>query len=261
MEEQVCLSITNLIEIGTAIIILSIYCILIQRNYKIEIRNLNEQIRNKYINKITLVEETLKAQEEERVRIGRNLHDDLGGSLASLRLIVDMTEYTSLNQVAFDEFKSSCKKQIDELIINVRRISHNLSPISFELYGLMAAIEDLADILNSTGNLKISIQNNAEVLLNNIQQNTALSLFRILQELLTNTIKHAEATDVLISLSESNHNLLIHYSDNGKGMELPTSKGMGLTNIENRIYVLNATYTISTAKGEGFTIDILIPVL
>jgi signal transduction histidine kinase len=262
MERHVCFSISDLIEIGTAItIILSIYCYLLQRNFKLEIRNLQEQIKEKDINKTVLLEERLKAQEEEKVRIGRNLHDDLGSSLASLRLQVDMAEYTHLNQVAFDEFKSNCKKQIDELINNVRRVSHNLSPISFELYGLMAAIEDLVDSLNITGKLKISIQNQAEVTLYNIQQDIALPLFRILQELLTNTIRHAKATNVLISFSESDQYLIIRYGDNGKGLDWPIPKGLGFNNIENRLQVLNAIYTITTAKGEGFTIDIIVPIL
>jgi signal transduction histidine kinase len=232
---------------------------LLKRKNTAKVLYLEEQIRQLEVTrKKELFEATLKAQEEERLRIGQNLHDDLGNLLASLKLTIDMLLYEYLDQAAFDVFKATCKMFIDEIISNIRRVSHNLSPASLELYGLQAAVEDMVETFNKTRILEISLQNEAGEALNNIQQSTALSLFRVLEELLTNTIKHAQAKKVLISFSSGSHSLIILYKDDGKGMESIKSNGMGLINIKNRLHFINASYVITTAPGEGFIMEITV---
>jgi signal transduction histidine kinase len=207
-----------------------------------------------------LLQIVIESQEEERTRIGRDLHDDVGAAISSLRIIIEM-----FNPVAIDDnyhqFIKSSKSIIDKMMTDVRHISHNLSPVALTYYGLGYAIEEQCVIINQSGKLEIALTNNAIPLLEKLSLPVSTALFRVLEELLNNTMKHAKANKASINFIPDNNLLIIEYSDNGLGMDAElVKKGMGLQNIESRLTVINAPYYINTAPGKGFFIQIKYPV-
>jgi signal transduction histidine kinase len=193
-----------------------------------------------------------ESQEEERKRIGGDLHDSVGAALSSLRLIID-----SRNDDILLSFKQDCKNIIDKIITDTRNITHNLSPAILNLYGLSEAIAELAEIAGKSGKLEVMIDNQAEEILETLPHYVSLGLYRVLEELMTNTLRHSFADNVQISFRASPDALHIVYTDNGTGYnEEQIRKGMGLLNITNRLQVIGATHKIFTAKDKGFRINI-----
>jgi signal transduction histidine kinase len=209
-----------------------------------------------------LLQTIIESQETERKRIGQDLHDDVGTALSSLRLTIEMFKPGQVQENNDRHVKLS-KEIIDKVIKDVRNISHNLSPPALSYYGLAAAIEEKASIINHSGQLTITLTNDAEDLLKAISLPASVALYRVLEELINNTIKHAGATQSGIKIASDEDNaILINYSDNGKGMNESSVKiGMGMQNIESRLTVINAKYEIETAVGKGFFMKIIYPLI
>lgn len=206
-----------------------------------------------------LLQAIIESQETERKRIGQDLHDDVGTALSSLRLTIEMFKPASEEENNNKHVKLS-KEIIDKVIRDVRYISHNLSPPALSYYGLAAAIEEKASFINNSGQLTITLINDAEELLKDISLPASVAIYRVLEELINNTIKHAGATQSIIKITTANNTVLITYSDNGKGMDASAIVvGMGMQNIESRLTVINADYVIETAVGEGFSVNINYP--
>ena len=206
-----------------------------------------------------LLHAIIESQEAERKRIGQDLHDDVGTALSSLRLTIEMFKHGVEEDYNNKHVKLS-KEIIDKVIRDVRYISHNLSPPALSYYGLAAAIEEKASFINNSGQLTISMVNDAEDVLKSISLPASVSIYRVLEELINNTIKHAGASQSIINIATADNALLINYSDNGKGMNAGSViVGMGMQNIESRLTVINASYIIDTAAGQGFRINIIYP--
>lgn len=201
-----------------------------------------------------LIRTFIVSQENERKRIGMDLHDEVGTALSSLRMHIEM--------VADTGFKKDTKTQIDTIIRSVRNISHNLSPFLKGAYGLLDALEDLVEGLNRTGGINASINFNGMEDFDFLNDDSKLALYRVLSELINNTLKHAAATALSVQFKLGNAQLHISYSDNGKGITAPQKKqqGIGLMNIESRVRMMNATCAMPAMPGKGFSMEILIPV-
>jgi signal transduction histidine kinase len=203
-----------------------------------------------------LLQVVIESQEAERIRIGRDLHDDVGAAISSLRLIIEMFKPVTADD-HYKSFIKSSKGIIDKMMTDVRHISHNLSPTALTYYGLAFAIEEQCGIINQSGKLTVAFSNNAQLLLEKITLPVATALYRVLEELLNNTIKHAMATNAILSFKAADNLLFIEYSDDGVGMDNNTiNKGIGLNNIESRLTIINADYNIETSRGRGFSIKI-----
>lgn len=200
-----------------------------------------------------LLNATLLSQEEERKRIGRDLHDDVGASLSNLKMI--MSQHI---EVVAD--KPSYKPLIDNIISTVRNISHSLSPPGLSLFGLESALHELFDNFNAAGHIKLDFENELGERLSNFTEQTALAIYRVLQELMTNTVKHANANRVLIRCFEKDNHTIITYQDDGKGLDAAAGKkhGMGMQNIEARLRMIQAVYELPVVD-KGFFIKLIIP--
>ena len=201
-----------------------------------------------------LLNATLISQEEERKRIGRDLHDDVGASLSNLKMIMAQT-------VTVAEGKPGYKPLIDKIITTVRNISHSLSPPGLELFGLENTLHELFDSFTISGTIKIDFQNKMDKQLGTHDSQSALAVYRIVQELLANTVKHADAKNVFIKCFEENNYAVIIYQDDGKGMSNTADKknGMGMQNIQARLKMIQAGSEIAIAPGQGFLIRLSIP--
>ena len=197
----------------------------------------------------------IESQEAERKRIGQDLHDDVGTALSNLRITIER-----FGQDAYanpETFKIAGKKIIDKVIQDVRYISHNLSPAGIEVYGFMGALEELCEFISLAHRLEVDISDHTpDNLPDQLNQTAAISLYRVMEELLNNTTKHAGASQVNISFETTGELLLVGYSDNGRGIApaLQDKRGMGLLNIESRLGIIGATFTISAQEGSGFNI-------
>lgn len=190
----------------------------------------------------------LEGEEKERSRIARDLHDGLGGMLTSLKLkLSPIAEVNKWERTP--EKLSRIAVPIDNTLEELRRISRNMAPPTLMQFGLEVALNDLCQSLGTDGT-KIEFQPIG--IQSTIQEKDQLVIYRIAQELLTNAVKHAEATHVLLQCSQNNHLFLLTVEDNGKGISSGSNiKGMGLKNIEHRVRYMNGRMDISAERGKG----------
>ncbi|KAF0237014.1 MAG: putative signal transduction histidine [Prolixibacteraceae bacterium] len=196
---------------------------------------------------------TISAQEKERKRIAQDLHDEVGAMLSVVKLNVGRIEKKSEESVA-KELAAETKTYLDEVITQVRRISRSLLPPSLEKLGLFFALEELARWVNKAEQLKIVCRKSGEQF--RFDNKKELAVFRIIQELLNNAIKHSEATIIFISTRFTpDYNLMISISDNGKGFNLEEkmNSGLGLKNLDSRIQIVGAKFKMKSKHGKGTT--------
>lgn len=204
---------------------------------------------------LTTLAAMMDGQENERKRIAIDLHDGLGGVLSSVKLklsnIVHMQdELEKVNE------EQNVINQVDLAIVEMRHIARHLMPETLSKFGLEMAMIDYCKSLMQQ-NLEISFQ--AYDLSKNIPQQIQIMLYRIMQELINNAIKHAEATQILVQCLQDGHNLTIVVEDNGKGfdpMTLENKMGIGLSNVKTRVDYLNASMDIASELGIGTSITI-----
>ncbi|MBX2871406.1 MAG: tetratricopeptide repeat protein [Saprospiraceae bacterium] len=203
----------------------------------------------------------IKGEEQERVRIARDLHDSLGAVMASAKLRVNTLGHQLPQLKSMDSYHVA-EELIDEACHNVREISHDMMPGSLGKYGLQEAIGRMcATIQKSKPNISVSyIPFGLESLDNDI---VATNVLRIVQELLRNVIKHAEATEVIVQLTLEDQRLIITVEDDGKGFNKQDEQfqaGLGLESIQTRALSLHGQLELQSSPGEGTTFTITIPI-
>lgn len=200
---------------------------------------------------------TLQIQEEERQHLAKELHDELGQSLTAIKVMSTTIKNDKVNtgQIA-DTISSVC----DHLITVVRSMMRNLHPLALTELGLKAGLEDL---LNQWSQRypELSLTLNCPDKVDKLDQKVTIQVFRIIQECLTNIIRHAQAAEAEISLDITPGKILfVEVSDNGKGCSLnETKKGFGLLGIRERILSLGGELSIQTAHQQGWTLFARIP--
>lgn len=188
----------------------------------------------------------LQGQEKERERIAQDLHDRLGGTLAALKHSLRRPE----NKV--DEADLSI---IDEAVVEVRDIAHNLSSGLLEKQGLNVALEQLKTTIERSGSIAFNLYLNSSMA--ELGQEVALELFRIVQELTNNTLKHANASEISLQTSMNDQTFNLIYEDNGIGFDpKKVNGGIGLHNLKARVKKINGTLHIDSGEGRG-TISII----
>jgi signal transduction histidine kinase len=200
----------------------------------------------------------ITAQEEERRRIAMELHDSLGGLLATLKL-----QTRKFNEVYASDAMQLATTQhaqlIDSLSAEARRIAHSMMPPALIKMGLSAAIEDLVQMIHQDRRLEVSFQNiDFE---GTMAQDREITLYRIIQELCANVIRHAEAKHLLIQLSRHNGSATLVVEDDGKGFDLNTERkeGLGLESIRSRVHYLDGEMEMWSSPGEGTSVTIHFP--
>lgn len=192
------------------------------------------------------------AQENERKRIAQDLHDEVGAMLSVVKLNVGRIEKKSEEEKA-KALAGATKEYLDEVITQVRRISRALLPPSLEKLGLFYAVEELAQWVNKSDQIKIICWKSGEPF--RFESKKELGIFRIVQELLNNAIKHAKASEINIKVHFSTKGLGIVVSDNGTGFKLKemVRTGLGLKNLESRSEMLGAHFKMKSEVGKGTT--------
>lgn len=215
----------------------------------------NQITKHKHQQEISKLQGLIEGEEAERTRLAQDLHDGIAGDLAAIKH--HLCFINQQNRLPTE------KEQIDELIhivdksvVQIREISHNLSPSSITNFGLMKAIENYCRKTEQHYPLKIHLElhnQNPE-----ISERNEIHIYRIIQELINNILKHAEATDAYLSIRHQLSELIIDVEDNGKGFSMDSqSDGIGFGNIASRIKFLNGTFKkLETDQGSCFQIKI-----
>lgn len=195
--------------------------------------------------------------EEERKRIAADLHDDFGSILAAIRLRSEtMHENDPNNSLLKDTIK-----HLDLSLIRLKQIAHNLMPGILQSRGLGAAINELLLEIKTASNMKISFINTCNE--QDFLPQKSIILFRVIQEIITNIVKHSKATTIDLLYSTSKRHLILTISDNGIGFipihSQKSGKNFGLQNIYSRLELLDATYSLETYPEKGVTYKIDIP--
>ncbi len=237
--------------------------------YTVMLRDITERLRAE--NSLKRSREELRelsanlqnVREAEKTRIARELHDDLGQQLTALKIDLSALEHR-LGDTADPDIAAritGMSKLIDSTVKAVRRIAADLRPVMLDDLGLVPAIEWLAN--DFTSRYGIAVQQHLHTG-NTVFSNTAAStLFRIVQEALTNVARHAEASLVVLTLEVEGQHCALRIADNGRGTHTDPGnaphrtrrdKSFGLLGIRERAHMLNGTVEIDTAPGEGFAI-------
>jgi len=203
------------------------------------------------------IDAMIAGQEKERQKVAGELHDDLGSLMATIKLHFDNSKMSKK-----DPALQNAQKLLDEAYQKVRSMAHNKNSGVMSDQGLLSAIKKMAKTITKTDALKVTVEDFG--LGERLENSLELSIFRMVQELVANAIKHAEATKVNIQLTQYEDNLNIIVEDDGKGFDrskLDKSRsGMGLTNIEKRVEHLEGSFTVDSVLGKGTSILIDIPV-
>lgn len=254
-EEKATLNAENkaknrLLLLGLALlVIILVVSLYFYRNFKqkeklnaleVEVKNaeLEELLSNQ---ESQAFESILKGQEKERERIAQDLHDRLGGTLAALKLAMRKPE----NIVQDDDLAI-----IDNAVNEVRSIAHNLSTGLVHKYGLNEAVNQLFRTLENSKGIKFTLFLHQDI--GSLGQTVGIELYRIVQELVSNTLKHAKATEVNLQTNFVDGIFNMIYEDNGVGFDTNEVKGgIGLENIRNRVAKIGGEFNIDAAKGRG----------
>ena len=202
---------------------------------------------------LELARTSLGAQQEERHRIAKQLHDSIGGNLAGIKLQL-------ANLKSSPKFKKELMNQVNETYELVRDISHDLVPKKFNQNTFTFLLEKYIGQLQENSSIEISFSAHPKEKINQLPEKLKVELYQITQELFTNTLKHANASEVEIHLNIHDMMFQLIYEDNGKGFDSQKfKKGIGLQNIESRLLRLDAKLLLDSAPMRGTVITIEIP--
>lgn len=205
----------------------------------------------------------LQGQEQERKRLAKELHDGLVQTLSAISLNLKALE-EHLQELPKVETKAynNAMKLLDEAIVDTRNISHDLLPSVLEHYGLTKAVSDLVDKMNSNKTIRFAFEYN--VYHGEFDKVIEVGIYRIIQELVQNIVKHSRADYAHIDLNQLDGFLEIKIEDNGVGfegtMEEMQSNGIGLRNVVTRVRSLNGIITLDSTDRKGTTVKISIPI-
>ncbi|MBL7743461.1 MAG: tetratricopeptide repeat protein [Chitinophagaceae bacterium] len=240
---------------GLAALILLL--LLLYSNYrqkqKMQQQRINELETEK---KLAATEAVLKGEEQERTRLAKDLHDGLGGMLSGIKYSLNTMKgnliMTPENAQAFERSMD----MLDSSIREMRRVAHNMMPEALVKFGLDTALKDFCNDINQSGALKVNYQSiGLEDAV--IEQTTAITIYRIVQELLNNTMKHAAATNAIVQISKTDGLLSVTVEDDGKGFDtaiLDKTKGIGWSNIQNRVEFLKGKLDVNSQAGKGTSV-------
>jgi signal transduction histidine kinase len=203
-----------------------------------------------------ILQSVIQTQEEERMRIAQDLHDDISSKLNIVSLNTHLLKTPNLSEAEFAEITNNIVGLTAKALENSRRIAHDLLPPVFEKFGLHAAVEELVLEFSTAKNVEINYSN--ELDFSALEVNKQLHIFRILQELLNNSMRHGKATRISITFVSKNKQNTCMYSDNGIGFNTSLGnqkRGIGMQNIESRVNFLGGNINVQSEINKGVQIE------
>lgn len=213
--------------------------------------------RQKYLELINLhqqklIDSEIRTQERERKRIATDLHDGIGASLSSIK--IQIADVASNDNDDRETRAKEINENLTDVIDDIKRIVYDLHPPGLERYGLHSGLKSMVDRLNKTADINVIFDYYGQ---REVVQSISITIFRIIQELINNTLKHARASEIRIHINEFDDEINIMYEDNGIGMIGSRFTGLGLHSIESRVRSLNGRMSWeSNHKGTFYNFDI-----
>ena len=211
---------------------------------------------------ITTINAMVEGQEKERKRVAEDLHDNLGSVLATLKLHFENLKLNrEKKKIDQNQLFNKTENLIDEAYLKVRSIAHAKNAGVIANQGLLTAIKVMSEKISSADKLKIDVVSYG--LDNRLDNSLEINVFRIIQELVTNIIKHANASNATINVSQYENNLNIIIEDDGVGFNINSvnlKNGMGLSSIKTRIEHLNGSFNVDSTHKKGSSVIIDIPI-
>jgi signal transduction histidine kinase len=271
VEEQAKQQQVGLAAMGIAIAALSIALFVIVRDYKHRIRMnkivsaQQEEISQQKIRelennlKIETMQSMLAGQESERQRVAQDLHDSVGGLLAAVKIQME-TINAKKTALSKDEDWIKVRKLLDETVSETRHIARNMQPSALLEFGLVTALRDLTARVHGKGMPQITFQHFGDF--DDLDRDLALNCYRIIQELVQNSLKHAKAKEILVQITRTEEEIALHVEDDGKGFDPKnTKKGMGTDNLARRAQFLKAELSVQSAVGQGTSTVVTVPLV
>lgn len=201
----------------------------------------------------------IRTEERERARFAKDMHDSVGPLLSTIKLYVNELKSSSTERTEREDYVNEINGIIDESIRSIREISNNLMPLTISKYGLINALETFFEKVNKTD--KIVIEFDTKNMDQRLDPNWELILFRVISELINNTLKHAQAKTIKIKLEKVKGKIVMDFNDDGIGFDveevmIKEHKGMGLRNIISRIKSINGQYKFDSSLNNGFSINV-----
>lgn len=220
----------------------------ILNNQKLKTKNKELKARHEEISGMIF-----KGQAIERKQASSELHDNLNTKIVALKWrfeVLDTSKYSKQDQKILSDFI----KVLDDIYMDVRLISHNLLPAELETQGLVMALQKL---LNNISNRHISFHLLTEGITHRLDPQLEHELYNVALELINNILKHAQATQAWVSLTQQDHRISLTVSDNGKGIDLSqTENGVGLRNVYARVDNINGRVQISRQGTHGTNVQV-----
>jgi signal transduction histidine kinase len=220
--------------------------------------NLTSSLQKSQESLRSLASQILKVQEEERGRLSRELHDDLGQALLVLRMQLNTILRRCSPEPALQQSLEEAVAYLLEVIDKVRRLSYDLRPSILENLGLAEALRDLLEEFQKYHDHDIVINAELDEVKDILTEEANIVIYRITQEFLANVHKHSQATRVSVAVKAGPEKVTIALEDNGKGFDLEEVKnrpkerrGLGMASMEERLRMLGSRFSITTRPGEG----------
>ncbi|MGQ0602131.1 MAG: PAS domain S-box protein [Anaerolineales bacterium] len=226
-----------------------------------EIKQIEEDLRKSQEQLRQLSDYLQAVREEERTRIAREIHDELGGAMTGLKMdVASIRKVLTSEQTLLLEKTGQLLRDIDTSVQTVRRIAMDLRPHVLDDFGLPAAIEWQLQEFQRRAGIQCQLASNVEEL--SLDSSHASAVFRVFQEALTNVARHAQATLVQVRLEKQPDSLILQVIDNGRGIsepELAGARSLGLLGMHERVRMLSGELNIHGARGQGTTVYVKIP--
>ncbi|MFC6225483.1 ATP-binding protein [Hymenobacter artigasi] len=203
-------------------------------------------------------EAMLKGQEEERARLARDLHDGLGGMLSTVKLYLGSARGNLVLTPESARLFSRSIEHLDSSIQEMRRVARDLMPEALLTFGLPAAVQDLCETIQHS-QTTLRVQCEVFGLEARLPQRTELVVYRLVQELLNNVLKHAEARQVIVQITRHEQQVQVVVEDDGRGFEAaarPLNTGVGLRSLQARVDYLGGTLEVQSQPGQGTAVTI-----
>lgn len=231
-------------------ILIAVILIGVSAVYAMRIRSVKESQALKYKLKEKQLSQLMEAQETERQRLARELHDGIGQSLAALKMQLQLDDQPKASHITVNRVNALCKE--------VRSLSHQMMPLALKEKGLKSAIEQLIEYGFTAAGIQVDLVTSG--LNERLPSKVEVHLYRIMQELTTNILRHAQATEVGIQLLHQHTHVLLIVEDNGVGFSTERkTKGMGLSNIHSRLEALSGRLELQSSYTDGTYVRIAVP--
>jgi len=260
--------------IGIALLLMAIAALLLRglRNRQ-RLAKQQKELHNNQVDQLLAQQELksinamLEGQENERDRMGRDLHDRLGSMLGGIKAHMAAIE-DRVEQLQQDQQYQKVNRLLEQTTSELRQISHDMAAATLNRFGLEKALKDLRDTLHISGRLHVELntfgldQRTGSAPGTGLERSVEIALYRIVQELVSNVLKHAKASELSIAVTRAPGRLSVVVSDNGLGFDTAQqSDGMGLSNVRSRAAALGANVQVDSTSGKGTTVSVECPVV